>query len=83
MKPVMIDGTPYRPWVGRYQWPEKKPFLFGTAFLPLEITDQELQKLLDEKFAQAWQDILPDHYERPKLLAYIPGAIFFVKDDEI
>lgn len=71
-----------RPWCARFQWPGKKPFLVGTVFLPRKTMQHELEAALQAAFDEEWGEILPDHFERPKLIALLPGAIFFVPEKE-
>lgn len=72
---------PMRAWCARFQWPGKEPFLFGTVLLPPDTMHHILEEELHKAFDAAWRRILPDDVPRPKLIALLPGAIFFVPED--
>lgn len=78
----MQTGKPMRAWCARYQWPGKKPFILGTVLLPRDTMQHQLEAELVKLFDEKWGDILPDHFERPQLIALLPGAIFFVPEED-
>lgn len=75
----MMTGEKIRPWTGRFQWPGKKVFRAGTVtvVLPFETPHHDVLKAVEAEFQKMWSDILPDHFERPSVIALEPGAIFF------
>jgi len=58
-------------WVGKCEFPGKKPFLLGNVVLPYGSMDHEVQTALKA----LWDDIIP--YPGPDYIRPIPGAIFF------
>lgn len=71
-----------RAWCAVYQWPGKKPFLFGTAMVRREGTLHEVEEAVKAEFVRKWGEILPDGFPLPELKDLRPGAIFFVPEGE-
>jgi hypothetical protein len=80
---VIASAKPYLSWCGIYQYPGKKQFRAGTRLLPRDLSDQQLRVELDKAFEEFFREIFPDHFERPPLVNYIPGAIFFVDEKDL
>lgn len=70
-----------RAWTGRFQWPNKDEFRFGTIFVRKSGTFQEVHDELIRAFDAAWSRILPDAVERPKLIDMEPGTIWFQPEE--
>lgn len=66
-----------RHYVGKFRYPDKEEFLVGNVTIPLETSESERIMILNQEFDTAWKRILPDHFERPALVGYIEGSIFF------
>lgn len=66
-----------QPWCAVFQWPSKAPFLLGTIVLPVDTPFHLLEQAAKELFDQQLQAILPDSYDRPKLIDLRQGALFF------
>lgn len=71
-----------RAWCAVYQWPGRKKFLFGTAWLRHDAPMHEVEAEVAREFAKAWGEILPDGWEQPKLLDLRPGMLVFVPEKE-
>ena len=83
MKEVPFSGEKAMvPWCARYQWPGKKPFVLGTVQLEHKTMQHIVEAELIKLFDKIWGEILPDKFERPRLLALLPGAIYFVPQED-
>ncbi len=71
-----------RGWVAKCQWSDKKPFLIGTVFLENTAPLHDVEKELWAKFDTMFRGILPNETPNPKIIDMIPGAVFFVPEDE-
>lgn len=69
--------TGQRAWCAIYQWPGRKPFLFGTAWVRVEGTSQEVEAA----FARLWEELLPDGIAGPELQGLRPGMVVFQPEE--
>jgi len=69
-------------WCCEMQWPGRKSFIFGTVYH--ETCDQyaQVEESLVAKFKSKMGDILPLDCPQPKILRLMPGAIFFIPEED-
>lgn len=67
-----------RPWCGVFQWPGKQPFIVGAVAIEAGASHAETEAALLDKL----RNIIPDDAGVPRLIKLLPGAIFFIPDDE-
>lgn len=82
MTPGMFFSAPKRAWCAVYQWPDRKPFLFGTAFVRANAPLQEVDAELRKEFARMWGEILPAGVPLPELKDLRPGQLWFAADEQ-
>jgi hypothetical protein len=80
MVPRREDGL--RAWTATYQWPGKRAFRFGTAWVRLDGTMQEVEEAVRAEFVRMWGEILPDGVPLPELKGLEPGMVMFVPEGE-
>jgi hypothetical protein len=68
-------------WCARYQWPGRKPFIFGTVALA-RAPQHEVEAALRAEFTRRMMSILPDGMPLPDLLQLLPGALILVGPED-
>ncbi len=68
-----------RAWVAKVQWKgAAKPFWFGTVYVRLGATHQEIEAAVIENFSE----IIPHDFPKPDIIELTPGCLIFMPEKE-
>lgn len=77
-----MAGLKIRAWCCEMQWPGRKPFIFGTVYHETVDQTHQVEEALVAKFQAKMGEILPLDVPLPNIIRLMPGAIFFVPEED-